>query len=156
MNGLGIVFTAKKEYDRAQSCLEEALRIGRDKLGENNPTTLTSLQCLGALEYHRGNDEKSEKYLLEALSGRQRILGDDHPAALETKNSLAILYKSMGRYSEAKPLFEETLSGRTSKLGPQHPDTLQTQEEKNELESMMKNSSPEVGTDSNTPLLPKI
>ena len=157
MNGLGFVYTAMKNYELARQYIEEALNIEKDKLEENNPTTLTSRYCLGWLEYNIGlskyderNYEEAKKHFAEAeinlkkaLDGRQIVFRyyPDHPAILEAKNALAMLYSAMGslsyeeqNYEEAKSIFtkaqdyfNEALNGRQRVLGYDHPATLETQ-----------------------------
>ncbi|MBN2588928.1 MAG: serine/threonine protein kinase [Sedimentisphaerales bacterium] len=151
MNGLGFVYTVMKNYDLAKEYLESALKTGREKFEENNPTTLTSLYCLGWMEYNIGllkyeeenlddadqHFSEAEEYLIEALLGRRDVLGYDNPTTLETENALGMLYWAMGKYSDAKSQLDYTLTQRTAKLGAQHPDTLATKDALSELEYFM-------------------
>jgi eukaryotic-like serine/threonine-protein kinase len=169
INGLGLVYTAKSDFSRAEYYLNDnALYEIRTKLGEDNPTTLTCLYCLGWLKYNEGNaadkagdKEKTKKdydnadeYLTKALSGRQNLLGYDHPDTLETKNALALLYKALGKFSEAKKILEETLSDRKATLGEKHPDTLETQQELDDLEKIMSDSQTDTKTEDSTSITP--
>ena len=152
MNGLGMVYTAKKDYYWANYYLSEALKICESKLGYDNPTTLTTLNCFGWLEFNRGKDyyEQAQKYFNDALQGRQMILGYDHPVTLETQYALALLDKAMGKYTQSEQLLRDTLRNRLIKLGPQHPDTIATLQELNNLEEVMGEPYTTINTDPNS------
>jgi serine/threonine protein kinase/Tfp pilus assembly protein PilF len=110
--------------DRATKPQEEALRIRREKLGDDHPDTLASINTMGVLLQAQGKSSEAEPYFREALEGYRRGLGDDHPDTLASINNMGALLRAQGKLTEAEPYYREALEGNRRVLGDDHPDTL--------------------------------
>jgi len=100
--------------------------IFKQQLGDNHPSTATSLNNLAFLYQYQGRYSEAEPLLKQSLAIRKQQLGDNHPDTAQSLNNLAGLYQSQGRYSEAEPLYKEALFIFKQQLGNNHPDVAQT------------------------------
>ena len=83
-------------YDDAIAILEENLARQRERLGPDDPETLSTLALLGRTHLDAERPEPAGPLLLRAHQGRQRVLG---PAHAETLSSalLALWYQRVGQ-----------------------------------------------------------
>ena len=105
---------------------EEALRLRTEVLGEQHPSTLTSMNNLAALYDSQGRYSEAEPLKVCCLALRKEVLGERHPDTLTSMNNLAALYDSLGRYCEAEPLKVSCLVMQMEVLGERHSDTLRS------------------------------
>ncbi len=126
MATIGSVYANLGLYGDAVPLLEEALEGRRSTLGENDPSTLASMQELGILAYRQGRFEDADRLFSGALEKRRAIFGEGHPDTLDSMNSLANLYHRVGKYKESEPLYLAALEGQERVLGKDHEDTLKT------------------------------
>nr|MDJ0843452.1 CHAT domain-containing protein [Crocosphaera sp.] len=110
-------------YTKAEPLYQQALAIKKQQLGENHPSTATSLNNLAGLYESQGRYTEAEPLLQQALAINKEQLGENHPDTASSVNNLAVLYKSQGRYTEAEPLLQQALAIRKEQLGGNHPDT---------------------------------
>jgi len=111
------------EYAKAESLLQEALRIDRKVLGPEHADTASSLDNLAKLYHLMGEYPKAEPLLREALRIRRKVLGEENPDTAQSLDNLAVLYRAVGEYAKAEPLYQEALRIRQKVLGSEHPDT---------------------------------
>jgi tetratricopeptide (TPR) repeat protein len=95
-------------------------------LGEDNETTLGTLNSLGNMLNGIGDYEEARKVYEKCLLGKEKVLGEDHKKTLMTVNNLGIGYRRMKDYEKALEYFERALKGSEKTLGKTHPDTLGT------------------------------
>ena len=95
-------------------------------LGENHPTTLTTMNGLANTYGHLGKHSDAVDLLKQCLDKRKVILGENYPQTLDAMNSLAIAYCRQGMHLEGVDLFKQCLDKRKVVLGENHPDTLKT------------------------------
>ncbi len=95
-------------YSEAEPYAKEALRLGTEEFGPNNPSTAALLNTLA--ELYRAQGKHAEK-----------ALGPEHPDVATSLNNLAGLYYDQGRYAEAEPLYQRSLAIVEKALGPEHP-----------------------------------
>ncbi|MCZ6691951.1 MAG: protein kinase [Planctomycetota bacterium] len=88
--------------DSAEALLSEAVKIGREILGDEYPVTLSAIHALARLLSAREKRQAAEALFLEALAGRRRVLTDDHPHTRQTADGLIELYESWGRPEKAE------------------------------------------------------
>ncbi|HEY6888758.1 MAG TPA: FxSxx-COOH system tetratricopeptide repeat protein, partial [Solirubrobacter sp.] len=101
-----------------------ALDLGEQRLGAEDPETLTSRANL-ANSYRKAGRTGEAIALQEAvLADSERLLGHDDPATLTTRANLANSYRQAGRTGEAITLLEAVLADRERLLLHEHPDTL--------------------------------
>ncbi|MCH8133033.1 MAG: tetratricopeptide repeat protein, partial [Myxococcales bacterium] len=79
----------------------KTLEIQKRVLGEEHPSTLSTMNNLAILYEDQGRYDEAEPLYLKTLEIRKRVLGEEHPSTLSSMNNLAILYWSQGRYAEA-------------------------------------------------------
>jgi hypothetical protein len=116
------------ETEKAQSMLEQVVRLREKHLGKNNAETLTAKHALAVL-YQAAKKPEAEPLLRETVDGFRATFGNDHPDTLRVMRNLAVSYRSAGRYDQAEPLFAEVLAGRRRVLGADAPDTLSVMNE---------------------------
>ncbi len=121
MDTIGTVYTGLGLYDRAESILEQSLKIKRSLYGEDDLGLADTLQNIGIVVDNRGQFEKSASYFQQALDIRRKTLGEDDPEVGKSLNSLAISFYNQGRWAEAEPLFERSLAIKEKTLGPDDP-----------------------------------
>ena len=80
-------------------------------LGDENPSTLTSMGNLAVLYQNTGRAAEAVALYAECLAARRRVLGDEHTETLTSMYNLAGLYAKTGRVAEAAVLYEENLRG---------------------------------------------
>ena len=96
---------ASQESQEIEEAKREYERYG-EKLGEDHPDTLQSLNNLAALLHSKGEYDSALPLVEKCLEGRKRVLGDNHHDTLISLNTLALLFCSKGEYDRALPLSE--------------------------------------------------
>ena len=80
-----------KDADRTQEAIEllvEAEEASRRTLGEEHPSTLTSMSNLAACYAKVDRSQEALELLVKAMEGSKRTLGEDHPATHKRKRWL--------------------------------------------------------------------
>jgi eukaryotic-like serine/threonine-protein kinase len=114
-------------YPDAQRHLERALTLRQRILGENDPSTLSTMYDLANDLYrYQGKYAQAEPLFIKVLEVRRRVLGEEHPWTLETMNRLGDLYRYQRKFAEAESLLSKALAGCRRVLGEEHPWTLDT------------------------------
>ncbi len=113
-------------YSEAEPYAKEALRLGTEEFGPNDPTTATLLNSLAALYRDQGRYGEAEPLNKQSLAILEKALGPEHPHVAINLNNLALLYKFQGHYAKAEPLYQRSLAIRERALGPEHPDVAQS------------------------------
>jgi tetratricopeptide (TPR) repeat protein len=106
--------------------VEDGVRLLMDaqqKLGPDDPCTLTCRHNLAIAYQQAGRHRKAIKLYKGNLQDRARILGTDHPDTLTSGHSLATAYHDAGRHRKAIKLYVGNLQDRVRILGTDHPDT---------------------------------
>ncbi|REJ40618.1 MAG: CHAT domain-containing protein [Microcystis flos-aquae TF09] len=114
------------KYNEAIPLAEQALAIHKQQLGDNHPSTASSLNNLAELYQSQGRYSEAEPLYKQALAIFKQQLGDNHPNTATSLSSLAALYRDIGRYSEAEPLYQQALAIWKKQLGDNHPLTAQS------------------------------
>ena len=83
-------------YQEALPFAEEALRLGEEEFGPDDPTTATLINDLAALYYSRGRYAEAEPLFQRSLAIREKALGPKHPDVAQSLNNLAELYRALG------------------------------------------------------------
>jgi eukaryotic-like serine/threonine-protein kinase len=124
---IGNAYTELGLYPDAQRHLERALALRKRILGENDPSTLSTMYDLANNLYRRqAKYAEAEPLFIKVLEARQRTLGEEHPWTLETMNRLGDLYRYQGKSAQAESLLSKALAGCRRVLGEEHPWTLDT------------------------------
>jgi tetratricopeptide (TPR) repeat protein len=123
MSVIGGVYLNIGLYADAQSLLERALAIRRERLPVGDPEIADTLHQLGSLHEVMGRLEPAERALDEALRIRLASLGPAHPDVGRTLNRQGVLQLARGRHDEARALLERALAIHTAAFDPWH-DTI--------------------------------
>lgn len=111
------------DYQDALPLLEKSLAIWQHMLGEEHPTTLTTMHNLASLYEKQKVYDRAEEMFQHVLAMRKRVLGDEHTDTVLTLNNLAYLYVVQGKKHEAKELYQQALPLCKRALEPLHPVT---------------------------------
>jgi serine/threonine-protein kinase len=126
MDTIGGLYQSIGMYDRAQSLLEDALKLRRQTLGAEHADVAESLHHLATLAFGKGDYTGSETQYREALALRRKLLGTNHPDMAESMVGLGRSLLERGNYTEAEPLLREALALRRQRLGPEHKDVAES------------------------------
>jgi tetratricopeptide (TPR) repeat protein len=108
----------------AKPDLEEALKLVRENLGEEDPGTLSLMNNLATTLQALGDLAGARKSLEQILKIRERVLGGEHPDTLTSRNNLAETLQALGDLAGARKFLEQNLEIFERVLGGEHPDTL--------------------------------
>jgi eukaryotic-like serine/threonine-protein kinase len=126
MDTIGGLYQRIGVPDRAQSLLEEALKLRRQTLGAEHADVAASQHHLAALAFEKGDLAGSEWRFREALALRRKLLDAGHADVAETMNGLGILLVARGNFAEAEPLLREALALRRQRFGAEHKDVAES------------------------------
>jgi len=93
-------------------------------LGEEHPSTLSSMADLATVYWKQGRWKEAEELEVRVMETRKRVLDKEHPDTLTSMNNLASTYRNQGRWKEAEELQVWVIETRKRILGEEHPDTL--------------------------------
>jgi tetratricopeptide (TPR) repeat protein len=93
-------------------------------LGEENPSTLTSMNNLAMVLSDQGKYEQAEEMQRQALGLQETVLGKEHPGTLRSMNNLATILRDQGKYEQAEEMQCQALRLQETVLGKEHPQTL--------------------------------
>lgn len=113
--------------ERWEECFELKSRIlewTREKMGADDPNTLTEMHGLAMIYGNQGQWKQAEKLYEQTVEASKRVLGADHPSTMLSVKGLGRAYKGQGRWEEAEKLYLEVLEHMMRTLGLEHPDTL--------------------------------
>ncbi|NEO50901.1 MAG: tetratricopeptide repeat protein [Moorea sp. SIO4A3] len=124
--GLTSFYKGQGAYKQALPWCEQCLSTLRERLGEEHPAVVSSLNNLAVLYKSQGRYQEAEPLYLQALELRKLLLGEEHRDVATSLHNLAALYKSQGRYQEAEPLYLQALELSQRLLGIEHRDVAQS------------------------------
>ena len=93
-------------------------------LGQEHPSTLTSMDNLVLTYQNQGRWKEAEELFVQVIDTRKRVLGYQDPDTLTSLAGLAATYLSQGRSSEAKELQIDAVNRLRTTLGEDHPSTV--------------------------------
>jgi tetratricopeptide (TPR) repeat protein len=112
----------RAQYNRAEELLRSALKIREERLGQEHPDTVASLNILAQLYLAQGHHAEAEELLRRVLEISEQQLEPEHLDVATSLNNLASLYNAQNRPLDAEPLMRRALAIRLGRLGPNHPD----------------------------------
>ena len=124
MRVMGIAYLNLGLFSRAQTLLEESIRIGRGAMGEKNPGMQLAMQQLAWTLFSEGRFSEAESLQRKVLEFRRRVLGPDSDDTLSITSDLAQTLDVKGDHKEAEKMSREILAKRMRTLGPENPNTL--------------------------------
>jgi tetratricopeptide (TPR) repeat protein len=123
MHNLASVYETQGHYKKAETLVRQALEIQRRTLGEEHPSTLTSMGTLAIIYRGERRYEEAETLIRQALEGSRRTLGEEHPETINCMANLVAACQCQGRYKEAHTVCDEAIEICRRTLGKEHPYT---------------------------------
>jgi tetratricopeptide (TPR) repeat protein len=111
-------------YEEAEDLQVQVMQTMKRVLGNEHPSTLTSINNLALTYKGQGRWTEAEELQVQLMQMRKRVLGDEHPSTLTSMNNLALTYKGQGRWTEAAELQVQVMQTTKRVLGDEHPSTL--------------------------------
>ena len=121
MNTIGAVYQNLGLYDRADTLVNEALRLRETALGMDDPQVAESLIQKAWLLREKGRDEDALPLVERALEIQRAAYGEKHPDINTTLYHLASIAEELGDTETAIERFREVLRLDEELLGPDHP-----------------------------------
>ena len=87
--------------DRARTAVEEAYKLRRKALGEDDPRTARDAFSLGDIRFLAGDTPEAIALFQRALASRLKSLPDHHPDVIQSLNRLAGLLGIAGELDDA-------------------------------------------------------
>ena|GEM_PF-473883 len=97
-------------YAEAEPLAQQALALGRQMLGPDDPEVAISLGSLATLTLRQGRHAESEALQEQALAIREKAFGPEHPQVGNALINFANIYLVQGRYAEAEPRYERAIA----------------------------------------------
>ncbi len=91
-------------YSEAEPYAKEALRLGTEELGPNDPTTAALLDNLALLYEAQGYYAEAEPLYQRSLAIREKALGPEHPDVTASLENYAELLRETGREDKAEEM----------------------------------------------------
>ncbi|KAK4162358.1 hypothetical protein QBC43DRAFT_302124 [Cladorrhinum sp. PSN259] len=117
-------FIYQGQWKEAERFLTQATGVRKELLGEEHPSTLSSVNNLASTYREQGLWKEAEELGVVGIKVRKRVLGEEHPSTLSSMNNLASTYREQGLWKEAEELGVVVMKARKRVLGEEHPDTL--------------------------------
>ena len=105
LRALGRVLTASRQFDEADSVLNEALTQDRKRYGADGGDTARGLSLLGNLRLRQGRPADALPLIEEAAAIDQTRLGPTHPFIADDFHDLGLVYDALKRPGEARRAF---------------------------------------------------
>jgi len=112
------------QYTAAEETHRRVLSLRRKSLGNEDVTTLISMNQVGIALDYRGKYEEAEAMYRQTLALGEKVLGKEHPSTLTSMNNLAQVLDGQGKYEEAEAMHRQELALCEKVLSKEHPDTL--------------------------------
>ena len=124
----GLVFYEAGYWNEAEQLQVQVSETRKRVLGEEHPSTLTSMGSLALTYRNQGRWKEAEQLDVQVSETRKRVFGEEHPDTLASMENLALTYGNQGRWKEAELLDVQVSETRKRVLGEEHPDTLTSME----------------------------
>eukprot|EP00058_Branchiostoma_floridae_P014869 XP_002600357.1 hypothetical protein BRAFLDRAFT_66590 [Branchiostoma floridae] len=108
--GLGTAYYNLRDYKKAISYCEQALKMQKAEYGESaaHPNILISIKCLCQSWSHL-DLKQTVIYMQQDLEMTRRIKGDVHPDTASALNGLGYMWRKLAEYTKAIDCYEEAL-----------------------------------------------
>lgn len=103
--------------------MQLALRIAREALGEEHPTTSIIYNNLGGIMSAQHRYDEAELYLRRALDSRRRRLGESSPLTASSYANVGQVLSARRRWREAEPYARLGLAFKLRSAGANNPET---------------------------------
>ncbi|MEJ2147447.1 MAG: serine/threonine-protein kinase [Acidobacteriota bacterium] len=124
MHAIGKVYRNLDRLSEAEPLLDRAWEIRRERLGDEDPQTLSTLSTLAGLYSIRGDYEQADGLYKRVLEIQARVLGEDDRETLVSRYNLALNSLAGGQLNRAEEQLRATRERQAEVLGETHEDTL--------------------------------
>lgn len=121
LNSLVLAHFELGHRDQAESLYREAVKLGKQYLGETHPEYVSGLNNLASLLKSKGDYEEAEGLYKEAIEIEERKPGSKTLKYATYTNNLADLFAKVGALDEAERLYKEALEVVKNLFGEEHP-----------------------------------
>jgi hypothetical protein len=121
LNNIGGFYHASGDYAQARRLYDQAIKIRKQKLGVDNPTTLRSMSNLAVLLGQMNAYTASNHIYQEIVRAYSRIGQTNTTGYGRLLNNIAYNYANQGRTEEALDFFLQTKQIYESTIGANHP-----------------------------------
>jgi tetratricopeptide (TPR) repeat protein len=111
-------------HSEAEALARRGYDARREALGEDDPSTQTSLWQLAVALDVQDRTADAEPLFRRLFDTQQRLYGFDNWTTLGTANSLALVVSRLDRFEEARELHERVVEARKRMGQADHPDSL--------------------------------
>ena len=119
-----LAFSKAGYWKEAVELEVQVMETRKRVLGEEHPSTLTTMRNLASTYRKQGRSKEAEELEVKVMETRKRVLGEEHPHTLTSMGNLASTYRNQGRWMDAKELEVQVMQTMKRVLGEEHPDTL--------------------------------
>jgi tetratricopeptide (TPR) repeat protein len=109
-----------KRYDLAVEYLESTLRLRRQVLGDDHPSTISSMANLAKWRSTSGQHEEAFALAEEAIERTERVYSRRHWRYATYLSFYGGSLQGLGRYEEAADAYQESVSTHIATLGADH------------------------------------
>ncbi|KAK7193330.1 Kinesin light chain 5 [Paraphaeosphaeria sporulosa] len=104
-------------YKEAEELEVQVMETRRRVLGEEYPSTLTSMANLALTYMNQGRWKEAEELEMQVMETSSRVLGEEHPSTLVSMANLASTFSNQGRWKEAEELEMQVMETSSRVLG---------------------------------------
>lgn len=109
LSQLAAVWRRRGDFDAAQRCYENALRLSVSLHGPNHPETAMLHNNLGVCLIEARKYREAETAHMQALGVRESNFGANHPDVAQSMANLAVVYHGTGQYQKAEKYYLASL-----------------------------------------------
>lgn len=117
---IGNTYRALGMYPAAKPHLQSALKLRRDRLGDESLEVADAMTDLAGLYDSLGDYVAAEPLLRDALRIRRKLLGEEHELVAESLTNVGVLLWRSGDFDAAERLWREALALRRKLHGNEH------------------------------------
>ncbi len=123
---VGKYLEVRAQYDEAERCYQQALRIRRQHYGEGHPELGISLNQLALLYTAQGKYQQAQPLFEQALALYEQAGLSASPVFAQTLYGLAWLAHDQGNFQQAEQLYQQALVMGEQVFGPEHHEVAAT------------------------------
>ena len=110
LNNLATLSEAAGKIKEAERYYFETLELDKEVLGEQHPSTATTLNNLGNFYFHQQRYARAEEYYQQAYSIRKAMLGEQHPDFGDSVLAMAGLKDRQGLNQQSHDLHKQAVA----------------------------------------------
>ena len=121
LNRRGWLNLRRRQFDLAQRNFEQAVAMGSEVSGDDEPATADGLDGLAQVAMAQGDFERAQAFYERAQLAREIALGPSHPDTLRSNVRLGDLATARGEWDRADRHYHRVASSLSKTVGSDHP-----------------------------------